>query len=227
MSTHITVPPDVEEIFSKAGYKWTSDERYRVWEWLNERPQLQYLLGFASRHLGNGATREDVEETWSKFNLYPSSKRKGEWVYSLEGVMNSYDPNAENGRRFWNYLLFCFKLFCHDEGKRIRRRHEREGRHLYNETEEGEHIEVEFVDKSATPQEDLEKKEEQSPIIIAVRQCINELPQKYRVIVRMYYFKEMSMVEIAMAQKITENYVKQLLFRARQQLARCLREKLA
>ena len=210
MSKGITEPPDIERIFDAPGREWRPEERIRVCAWLFEDRQLRYLLVFASRHLGHGATAEDAENAWGEFCL----KR-------LDSVINSYDP--AKGLRFWEYLLFCFKQFCWDEGEKIRKRRQREEPLIERvETEEGEFTELQIVDgdPKSNPEEAVLQKEEQ----LVVRKCVNELPLPYRQVVMMRYFEEMTVRDIAGVLGISVSNVKVRLFRARLQLAECLQK---
>jgi RNA polymerase sigma factor (sigma-70 family) len=206
----IVESPDIQRIFDKPGRDWTPEERIRVKVWLHEDQQLGYLLRFALRHLGHEATPEDAEDAWGDF-----------YAKRLDAVINNYDP-AE-GRRFWNWLLFCFERFCHRKGQEIRRQHSREAP-LKKQTagEEGERIELELVNEvpGVDPQAVLQ--EQRLAVRRSVWKCMSELTPSYHIVVVMHYFEEKSVAEIVEELDISESNVKVRLYRARQQLNECL-----
>lgn len=210
----IAEPPDIKRIFDKPGRKWTPEERIRVKVWLHEDRQLGYLLFFALRHLGHGATVEDAEETWGEF-----------YVKRLDASIDNYDP--AKGRRFWNWLLFCFERFCHKKGKSIRKKRKREvPLETKSADEEVERLRVELVDEgpSVDPEEALEEQEELLAVRQAMWKCMSELKPLYHTVVVIYYFEEKSVAEIAEELGISESTVKVRLYRARHQLAECLQQ---
>ena len=223
MSKQIVKPPDIRRIFNKPGGGWTPKERRRVKMWLYEDPQLTYLLHFALRHLCRTANDkvqpEDAEDTWGKFNAH-FSEGENRWIFPLDRVIDSYTPNK--GRRFWNYLLLCFERFCHDEGKRIRKRREREEPlERQVETEEGETIQFEIVDtQSLSPEEILLLKERKG----ILEKCINKLSEEHRKVILMHYFDESSFSKIADSLGGSSGTWKTRCCRARQNLARCVRK---
>ncbi len=159
---------EIDEIFGKAGSSWTDDEYNRVWEWLYEYPQLRRLLLLAKYWLGSWATIEDAEEVWGKFNLYPSSRSEGKWIFTFRRVVNRYDPEIENTRSFCNYLLFCYKKFCLKEA--ARKVPHNPGSPIMDE--DGEPVEIDFPDNSTNPQDGVEEEE----VKRLLKECINQLP---------------------------------------------------
>lgn len=133
MSNKIEIPPDIDVILDKPGREWMFEERDFVKLWLHEPPQLRELLLVARHHLGSGTTREDAEDAWGNF-----------FLNQLDSVIDGYDP--ARGLRFWRYLLFCFKRFCHDEGGAIRKVGRRAFPLVQGETDEGDEIQLELVD---------------------------------------------------------------------------------
>lgn len=206
----IVEPEELRPIFDKRGDLWTPAEIERVCGWLFESPQLPYLLFVALCHLGQGATAEDAEEAWAEF----CAKR-------LLSVINTYDPSK--GRRFWNYLLVCFKNFCHDEGPKIRRRRQREVSLPESvQTKHDDYLELEFVDERADdPLEAMILNERQ----LVVLPFVGALPPHYRKVIVMHYFEEKSVKEIAQKLDISESCVKVRLHRARLLLRECLVKK--
>src|SRR5436190_16188565 len=129
----IVEPPHIKPIFDKPGRAWTPEERTHVKEWVLESLQLKKLLSFALCYLGQEAMAADAEDAWHNFY----SKR-------LDMQINLYDP--ARGRRFWNFLLYCFQRSCGDERERLtnwNRRTEPLEREL--QTDAGETLELDWL----------------------------------------------------------------------------------
>ena len=197
----ISIPGDIEDIFDKPGRDWTPEERVKVVVWLNSNPQLQYLRLVASRRLGSKSKPEDAEDAWHEF-----------CVKRLNRVIDNYDP-AE-GRRFWDYLLYCFRRFCDPKREKIERRTEVQ----LPVSEDGE-LEFEFADQN----EDVERSAEQNEQRLHILRCVNKLPADLREVVNLRHFMELSVKETAKTLGISEALVKQRAFRAREKLRRWLR----
>jgi RNA polymerase sigma factor (sigma-70 family) len=206
----IVAPPDIEKSFSKPGREWTSGEKTRVKTWLNEDPQLYYLLVFALHHLGAGAQSADAEDVWQDF-----------CETRLSRIMNNYDH--EKGRRFWNWLLFCFERYCHDGGEQNRKRRKSEIP-LIQETKDGELLVLEIVDEhpDSNPEEQFAQKEKWR----IVQECLRSLPEGHYTVVVRFYFEGLSVKAIALILQISEALVKVRLFRARRRVAQCLAQHL-
>lgn len=213
------MPSEIDEIFGKAGSSWTDDEYNRVWEWLYEYPQLRRLLLLAKYWLGSRATIEDAEEVWGKFNLYPSSRSEGKWIFTFRRVVNSYDPEFENARSFWNYLLFCFKNCCIKEGKRSRK----DTTPLpCEETEDGEIIEIEIQDDDPdnNPPKVLEREEFRREI----ERCLQTLKPRHRNVFELCDLDGHTHEEAAEILNVPVGSIKGWGHRARQKLKECLKE---
>lgn len=83
--------------------------------------------------------------------------------------------------------------------------------HLMEETEEMQGYERGY--------EQVERK-----IDNPVSEAVNKLPPKYRGVIHLFYFEELSVAEIAKATKQKESTVKSQLFRAREMLRETLKE---
>ena len=59
-----------------------------------------------------------------------------------------------------------------------------------------------------------------------VLQAVNDLPEKYSSVIRLFYYGGLSVKEVAIALKVNENSVKKRLERARNKLKRMLEEEL-
>lgn len=73
---------------------------------------------------------------------------------------------------------------------------------------------IEEVEESGVMEEGFEKAEGDGPVTTAVR----KLPPKYRSVVHLFYFEELSIAQIASATGQKETTVKSQLFRAREML---------
>lgn len=210
MSKGSNEPLDIRQIFDRPGQQWSETERKRVQEWLHETACLKKLLGFALFHLGPAAVAADAEDTWMNF----CAKR-------LEQHILLYDP--ARGRRFWNFLLFCFQRYCWEEKEKLKKRAAQEARlEIQFETPAGEVIEWERADPSE--ESDLPHFIEKKALFDALYKCLDELPSPYQTVIRLYYFAEETLTKIAAMLQITLSNVKIRLYRARQKLEECLRE---
>jgi DNA-directed RNA polymerase specialized sigma24 family protein len=174
----MNIPQEIANIFTKPGAERTPKEKERVIRWLGEDRQLKHLLHFALRYLGFPATAGDAEVVWADF-----------CGMRLLKVIDSYDL-AQRKESFWNYLLFpCFKNFCHDRRKQIKRRHEHEEpppKPMGNEGEE--RIELEFPDENlnSDPLHVLEQEQEQLAARERIEKCLARLKSDYREVVEMF-----------------------------------------
>lgn len=128
-------------------------------------------------------------------------------------------------RRFWNYLLFCLERFCHAEGRKLRRTHQRlqplpTGPGGQEETP----IAALEGDTASNPETLLLQAEQQKAAHENVLQAVQRLRPSYREVVVQHYFEALSVAQIAAALELSEANVKVRLFRGRQQLARLLQD---
>jgi RNA polymerase sigma-70 factor (ECF subfamily) len=87
---------------------WSDSDVQAVKEWLAHRSQLQLVWFYASRYLGKGATRQDVEDATVDFYML------------IDQALKSYRPG---GPTFVNYLIHvCFRNNCVREGNKLRKR---------------------------------------------------------------------------------------------------------
>ena len=200
-------PPDIKQIFDKPGRTWTPEERTRVQKWLLESPQLKKLLVFALHYLGQVATAADAEDAW--YNFY--SKR-------LNMQINLYDP--ARGRRFWNFLLFCFQRSCADEREKLNKWNQRtEPLEREVQTRTGETFELDWL---VMEDDGPETVAEQKAMWLILHRCMDDLSSSYKSAIVLHYFEEKSLTKIAVTLGLTETNVKMRLYRARQKLAECL-----
>jgi RNA polymerase sigma factor (sigma-70 family) len=203
----IAEPTHNKGIFDRPGRTWTGSERIQIKEWLFAPEQLRALLLSALYTLGKGATAQDAEDAWGNFTR------------RLDTHIDLYDP--ARGRRFWNFLLFCFERFCWDEGDRLRSRRRRESPlEVQVEMRDGDFIELEPIqaDQINNPDNVVE----QQDTFTALYQCIKHLSPPYRTVVIMHYFEEKPITIISLALSLSVSNIKVRLHRARQQLAQCL-----
>lgn len=211
MSKASNEPPDIQLIFDRPGQEWSKEEQKQVQVWLHETPQLKRLLGFALSHLGPAASLADAEDAWENF-----------YTKRMQKHIQLYDP--ARGRRFWNFLLFCFQRYCWEEKEKLKKQRENEtslDRQL--ETSSGEVIELERMDPSEAS--DPANRAEKNFLWEALYQCLDELPPLQRSIILLYYFAGEAATQIAETLKLTLANVKVKLFRARQTLEDCLRQR--
>jgi RNA polymerase sigma factor (sigma-70 family) len=192
-------PDDLAPLFDKPGRTWSYAERLSVQEWLNSGSELAKLLRYVVLHLGSGTTFEDAEDTWAKYNIY-YSERHERWISRLHNVMKQYDP--EKGS-FCRILLFSLKRFCWAEGDSIRGQDQSS-----IETGDADGVEKEEPETIILEQEEYKK----------LYAAIKALPANQQAVIKMYYFEEMSVHDIAEALNRSESWVKVNLFRGRQNL---------
>ena len=84
-------------------------------------------------------------------------------------------------------------------------------------------VPLENVKESAFDETGFEEMEGDGPVMIAVK----KLPVKYRSVIHLFYYEELSIAEIAVATKQKETTVKSQLFRAREMLKELLEGEIA
>jgi RNA polymerase sigma factor (sigma-70 family) len=128
-------------------------------------------------------------------------------------------------RRFWNYLLFCLERFCHVEGRKIRRAHQRQ-QPLATGPEMQEDVTISVLESDTTdnPETLVQHAEQQKAMREKVSQGVQSLRLSYREVLVKHYFEDLSVVQIAAALGLSEANVKVRLFRGRQQLAHLLQD---
>ena len=208
------IPEDINLIFAKPGCIWTSKERIRIINWLNETQQLEYLLNFALSKLSPTATAQEAEDTWQDF-----------CTKKLDVRIKRYNP--ANGRSFWNYLIYkgeknwdSFENFCFKARQEMKKNPMRPYQPIY--CQEDQAIELEIVDESidGNPEEAVKQKE----MYNILQKCLNKMPFNYWRVIIMFYFEGKSVAQISESLQISVAYTKVLLHRTRQHLAKLLRE---
>lgn len=211
MSKGSSEPPDIQQIFDRPGRQWSEAEQECVQVWLNETPQLKKLLGVALSHLGPAAIAADAEDAWKNF-----------YVKRMQKHIRLYDP--ARGRRFWNFLLFCFQRYCWDEKARLEKRRKNETTLNHQvQTSTGEVIELERPDPSEAS--NVPQRIEKKLLFEALYQCLDQLPPLHQSVVLLHYFAEETLTKISVTLKLTLANVKVRLYRARQKLKECLGER--
>lgn len=209
-------PEEVQGIFEKPGREWTPGERSRVYMWLFEefeKHRLRYLLTFALRNLGNGATFRDAEDAWGNF-----------CVDRLEAVISHYDPaRTEKPNNFWGYLKLSFARYCWDKGKQIQKKRQRvvsldEAR----EGEEGELPQLELVDPRPSPADRAIR----TNFLESLNSCLQELKNPlHRQVFILRDIEGLSEQTTAEVLGVPPGSVKVWLRRARLHLRDCLQAK--
>lgn len=206
--TDCILPENFQLIFNKPGLDWSVSDVYNVKEWLNMPDQRHKFLRRAAHKLKS--TLEDAADVWQSFNVYSFSEGQHKWDSELDGVIRNFNPNVKNARPFCTYLFVCYGRFCKTQKQKQSRQKAPFGV-LDDPTI------IEGV-KDTNPSNDavgmLENKERREHLL----SHRNKLPEKYRDVIILYYFKELKIKEIAQEIKITEGNVKVRLNRARQML---------
>jgi RNA polymerase sigma factor (sigma-70 family) len=216
MDSRLIVPSDINELFGIPGKCWPDSAVLRVKEWLNVNPQREFLVLYALRVLQRQnklTTRQDAEDVWGK---YCAPKLKSgisdkplEHLTELDGVIQNYDPNIEEGLGFLDYLFFCFKRYCWRQ-----RFPERSLQQTCKKTKDNEFFEFEFVYDGPDPERAYIAKAK----LLAVQRCIEELGELRQNLILMHVFDSKSLKECSLLLGINENNAKQLLRRARLQM---------
>lgn len=82
----------------------------------------------------------------------------------------------------------------------------------------GEEELAQIADAGPSVEEEVEQKQERE----RVRECVRKLPEKYRIVILMFYMEDMSIAEIASALKIPEGTVKSRMNMAKKMLKESL-----
>lgn len=192
----LDLPPEIERIL-RAGRSGASvADRERVEHWLAAEPQLAWLVGLTRRYLR--LAPEEVEDTLQEF-----------WETALAGVLRNVDLSKGG---LAPYLSVSLRNFCKKYLREIQNRERMERPYPVISTEEGT-IEVDFEDEEA---------ENDPAPLEAVECCMNVLSNAHRLVVRLHYWEDLSIAEIAAKLGFREVTVKVRLHRARQALRPCL-----
>jgi RNA polymerase sigma factor (sigma-70 family) len=205
-------PSELESITNMPGASWSSEDRITIKKWLVKN-RLTYLIYFASIHLGYNTTPEDAEDVCS----YLINTQ-------LDRIIDSFDPNKENARHFWNYLKKCFERECHRKGECIRnRRRQEEPIERPVETDDGDYYEITISDPHprSNPEKNLLRKE----FRMIFNQCLNSLSVKYRIVFILCYIEEISTKETSFRLQIPLGTILTRCYRARNLLADCITSK--
>jgi RNA polymerase sigma factor (sigma-70 family) len=228
-------PPALEAVFSKCGSDWTPKEKREVLAWIYEHWSRR-LLVFALCHLGSTGAQGEAKDAWHDFIV---RKPRETTLTKWEGVVRNYDPakrndsSLEGSRLFRRYLETSLKHFCLDEARKAkqeRNRRQIETEHAGNEGDDPMDAllhaiqDTHAIEGFGDAGERLEEEER-----TRLRACIGKAMQRlarshrlYHEIVVLFYFREMSLKEIALVLHMTEGNVKVKLFHARQVLKRYL-----
>jgi RNA polymerase sigma-70 factor, ECF subfamily len=202
------LPEDIARIVQRFPATWSSEDRERLFEWVldEKRATLERLVSEKLRFSYPGATREDVDEVVA------------EKITDAYRALDTFNPARGS---FLNWLYTMLKRHSLRRGSQLARRRSREIP-LDVENHDSPGMLKEWPDAAAlTPARQAQ--------ILAVRQCLNRLPEPYRdALQRFYgllpYTTAMSIQEIATAQHIKEGYVRVRLHKARQLLKALLEE---
>ena len=102
-------PEDIEALDHRPGREWTADEVARMRQWWLADSQQRLVWLAATRYMGSGVTREDIEDAWGAY-----------YAEEMERSRLSYRPG---GPGFVTYSIHvCFKRECVRRGREIRKR---------------------------------------------------------------------------------------------------------
>lgn len=213
------LPLELEAVFRKRGSNWTSKDTREILAWIEEHCSRD-LRVHALRYLCGYSTPED---TWHDFILE-------RW----EGVVRNYDPARQDGSsvegsgRFLRYLRPSLRRFCSDVVKRCQIEGETicPDRSQKVDTEEGDPSGFDFlVEIRASRAVEVDEEEELARLRACVGKALQRLARShslYHELVVLFYFREMSQMEIAATLNMTEINVRVKLHRARQTLKKYL-----
>jgi RNA polymerase sigma factor (sigma-70 family) len=243
MGNTFVEPRDIQAIFAKPGREWTKPEEVRiksekvqVLEWLNEPVRLRYFLVIGLRVLGEGATRQDAEDTWQEF-FKPRSEDRGS---RFDPVVETYDGKGG----FLSYFTVCWTRFCLEKRRPLRNRlkHEltMESKGRGDDADGG--IELEVVDQHPDSDPALAAERKEQAAALAERKdqaaakrkdqerdlaaCLSELNEKLRAVLVMHYLESKSFERIGQELEIAKGTARVRACRARQRLAECLEAKI-
>src|SRR5579862_1511849 len=109
MPTGITmeIPHQLRQLNTRPGNRWNNADVERMRHWWLQKSQMRIVWFYASRYLGAGASREDIEDAVIEF------------FDKLEEACRHYSPG---GPDFTTFLLHvCYKNHCVRKGESIRR----------------------------------------------------------------------------------------------------------
>lgn len=210
MCQRLSIPPNIEAIFDKPGNSWSGEDVDTVQTWFNVEPQLRCMLLYTAFNLGKVATHQDAEDTWSRFNFRELANGKVS-SYLRDNVITNFNSTKGN---FIGWLKKGLYFFCLDERKRLAKIRAKE--------EPLESHEIHLPDKSKLNDSHFAIEASDDEQSIALLRCIEALPEKYQIVVILYYFNDMSAESIAAELGLSISNVKTRLFRSRQRIAVCL-----
>lgn len=104
----MNVPEKIHLLDQKPGNEWTEDEIRYITHWWMERSQEKLIWIAACKYLGDGATKEDIEDAWASF-----------YTEEIDISRRSYRPGGPG------YVIYaihvCFKRSCFRRGSQIRK----------------------------------------------------------------------------------------------------------
>jgi RNA polymerase sigma factor (sigma-70 family) len=123
----------------------------------------------------------------------------------LFSIVSNYDP--ERGNSFLKYFLFCFGRFCAKKRPSLQK--------------ELNLIPLEEVEPTIKSPEETSDKEDKDEI----SECVELLPHRYQVVIRLHFVEGRSHSEIAKLMAITEGNARVILYRGLQKLAQLYRQR--
>jgi RNA polymerase sigma factor (sigma-70 family) len=184
------------------------DECWRIQAWLNAPvPRARLLRDVFVRlaRVWRGSTPADAEDLWGEFCLDRLTK-----------VTRLYDPAKGP---FVPFMRTALHQACLRQAAKLRSRAER----VPMTTDEELSQSPGPASHAMTPEQVFERAEWAERL----RECVATLPEHHRTVIEALYFKEQPVAEIAVALGIREGAAKVRLHRARQELKKCLRLRVA
>ena len=203
---YISLPPQegLKELSDRVLMEQTCTGNQVAFEILVERYQ-ETLYRFASQRVDSEQAHDIVQFVWLQFYLSMPSLLKKPASLSEQSSLKAW-------------LFWITKNRCIDEMRRHRKRPYLFSE-LYSSCEEEEQSMLnELLDNALQPEEQVELHDER----IQLRDAIETLPPKYRVIVWLRYTQELNFSEIGCKLHMSPNTVKTYFHRARPQLCAIL-----
>jgi len=137
-------PDSISVLDQKPGKDWSNEEVERARRWWMEREQERLIWIAATRYLGPGSTKEDIEELWVSF-----------YAEEIDKSRRSFRPG---GPDFATYTLHvCFRRECIRRGEQVRKRLRSESSLEAGDTETGPY-ERNIADTGPNPVQQVEQK---------------------------------------------------------------------
>jgi RNA polymerase sigma-70 factor (ECF subfamily) len=109
----------------------------------------------------------------------------------------------------------------------VRNELRRQGRRRVLANEVAEFLLSRADEKASHPAVEVEQTEQRDQQVAALRDCLQQLPERSRRLVQQRYFEQLSLGVIAAYENTNANNISQILFRLRAALSNCIQERLS